>query len=92
MNDYLHWRSLRELDQAAGTAKGQAFRAFKRTEPTLQEGRDFHVLNAETHRADIDTLRAQGRIYTTSIHLVMVSPQTASVLLQQLKTVAEPLR
>ena len=44
MDDYSDWRSLRELDEAAGCAKGAAFRAFKVALSTLSEGRDFVVL------------------------------------------------
>lgn len=84
MDDYSGWRSLRELDECAGLAKGSAFRAFKAALAQLDEGRDFIVLDHQTHAALASTLHAQGRLYRSSVHPVLLAPAAARQLAQQL--------
>lgn len=84
MNDYQLWRSLRELDENAGCAKGGAFRAFKRLLPTLHEGQDFFVLDAQQPGTLIATLQAEHRLYRSSVHPVLLSPQCAERVAAQL--------
>ena len=55
--------TLREVDVRLGRPKGSAFRAFKRRRGALRENVDFTLLPAHTARAEIERLRAAGRIY-----------------------------
>lgn len=84
MNVYRQWRSLREIDLAAGRPKGSGFRLFKRMNTQWQEGRDFIVLHHE-HDADaIAQLRDRARIYAGSVNVVLLHPATAETLLAAL--------
>ena len=65
--------TLREVDERFGRRKGSAFRAFKRLRRSLRENVDFTVLPARTARAEIERLRAQGRIYRSSINVVILA-------------------
>jgi hypothetical protein len=75
--DYSGWLSLREIDGAAGLGKGSAFRAFKHLLPQLNEGRDFLVLNHQSHGALSARLHAAGRLYRSSVNPVLLSPEAA---------------
>lgn len=72
------WLSLREIDNAAGAAKGAAFRAFKVLEGTFDEGRDYAVLHADRDREAISQLRVRERIYASSINVLLLSPDAAA--------------
>lgn len=78
MNAYPDWLSLREIDQAAGAVKGSAFRAFKAIEAQLDEGLDYRILDAIDDRADVAKLRAAGRVYDSSVRILLLSPATAA--------------
>jgi len=65
--------TLREIDECLGLRKGNAFRAFKRQRHLLRENIDFTVLAARTAPAEIERLRAQGRIYRSSINVVILA-------------------
>jgi hypothetical protein len=84
MNDYQLWRSLRELDENAGCAKGGAFRAFKRLLPELHEGQDFVVLDTQQQSTMVTTLQAEQRLYRSSVRPVLLSPQCAERVAAQL--------
>ena len=71
MHDKGH--TLREIDERLGLRKGSAFRAFKRQRHSLRENVDFTVLPAHTAKAEIERLRAQGRIYRSSINVVILA-------------------
>ena len=74
------WHTLKDLDTAAGRPKGAAFRAFKRLEPGWREGRDFRVLRADTDAAELDALRASGRLYAASrVGILLSAPAAAAV-------------
>ncbi len=77
--------SLRQLDEAEARPKGSAFRAFRRVEGTAQEGRDFLVLHHQRDRALIDALRAQQRIYSSTVNLLLLSPDFAEVVRTQMR-------
>jgi hypothetical protein len=83
-------RSFRELDEAAGLPKGSAFRAFKRLEPGLREGRDFLLLRPGHDDARIEELRARERIYRNSVNIVLVDDALAERLLKHLSGTLEP--
>ena len=66
-------RTLREIDVQLGQPKGSAFRAFKRQLETLEENVDFVVLSSRVDRADIERLRTTGRIYRSSVNVVILT-------------------
>ncbi|MCY4220949.1 MAG: hypothetical protein OXC25_02920 [Thiotrichales bacterium] len=65
--------TLREIDECLGLRKGNAFRAFKRQRHLLRENIDFTVLAARTAQAEIERLRGQGRIYRSSINVIILA-------------------
>ena len=65
--------TLREIDVLLGRPKGSAFRAFKRQQELLRENIDFTVLTAHTAKTEIERLRAQGRIYRSSINVIVLA-------------------
>ena len=66
--------TLREIDLRLGRSKGSAFRAFKRQrEGAPGENVDFTLLPAHTARAEIERLRAAGRIYRSSINVIVLT-------------------
>lgn len=92
MSAYPQWQSLRETDALAGTGKGAAFRAFKAREPQLREGLDYRVLDAHADRDAIETLRHAGRIYPSSVQVLLLSPDLARQIAQDLRAQREPVR
>lgn len=72
--------SFKELDSAWAMPKGSAFRAFKRALPQLQASRDFIRLDAVHDRDEVQRLRAAGRIYASSVHVVLLSATGLSKL------------
>ena len=81
MSAYPDWVSLREIDSRAGAVKGTAFRTFKTLEPMLSEGRDYCLLDTHEHAADIAALKAEGRIYSSSVNVLLLSPASARQVL-----------
>ncbi|WP_295679470.1 hypothetical protein [uncultured Nevskia sp.] len=77
-NDYSGWLSMRELDEAAGLAKGSAFRAFKSMAGDLAEGTDYVVLDHRTAEGLAASMTVQGRLYRSSIAPVLLSAATAA--------------
>jgi len=71
------WLTLREIDHRLGAPKGTAFRAFKRLERNWREGREFRVLQPERDAAEIEALRAAGRVYPSSRTIILLSPEAA---------------
>lgn len=78
-------RSFRELDGLAGTPKGSAFRCFKAIAPELAEHRDYRLLRPDTDAAEIARLRQDGRIYASSVNVVLLAPATAERILAMLR-------
>ncbi|TXH04014.1 MAG: hypothetical protein E6R07_08705 [Nevskiaceae bacterium] len=81
MNAYPGWLTLREIDASQGWSKGTAFRRFKQVEPQLQESRDYQVLHHAQERHLVESLRASGRIYATSINVILLAPSTVPKLI-----------
>ena len=65
--------TLREIDTRLGRPKGSAFRAFKRQREALRENIDFTVLPARTAKARIERLQRAGRIYRSSINVIVLT-------------------
>ena len=65
--------TLREIDERLDLPKGNAFRSFKRQRHLLRENVDFTVLPARTAKAEIERLRAEGRIYRSTINVVILA-------------------
>ena len=74
------WRTLLELDRSLGGPKGTAFRAFKRLEPSWREGHDYRVLDSGNDAAEIETLRAAGRVYRSSRTVILLSERAAATI------------
>jgi hypothetical protein len=85
MTDYRQWRSLREIDCEAGQAKGSAFRRFKRLGTMLVETRDYIVLHHQADAEAIAALRASGRIYQSSVNVILLSASAAQRILEVLQ-------
>lgn len=66
-------RTLREIDERHGLPKGSAFRAFKRLLGTLRENVDFTLLPARSAGSEIERLRRAGRIYRSSVNVVVLA-------------------
>jgi len=65
--------SMRQLDEWTAQPKGTTFRRFKAGHDALVEEQDFFRLEAAAHATELEPLRAQGLIYTTSIHVVLLT-------------------
>ena len=65
--------TLREIDERHGLPKGSAFRAFKRLRGALREDVDFTLLSAPSARSEIERLRGAGRIYRSSVNVVVLA-------------------
>lgn len=65
--------SLRQLDELNGQPKGTTFRWFKVCEAQLAEGVDYFLLPADEHGALIDNLKANGKIYPSTRHLLLLT-------------------
>ena len=76
------WLTLKELDERMRRPKGSAFRAFKALARELDEGRDFRVLDPRQYSARIEALRSAGRIYRSSVNVVLLSPSLVDRLLE----------
>jgi hypothetical protein len=89
MNAYPEWQSMKEIDHILASGKGAAFRGFKRLLPGLEQGRDYLVLDASTDAADILALKQAGRIYSSSVQVVLLSAAAATFIRTAL---ADPIR
>jgi len=65
--------SFKMLDRGLGRPKGSAFRQFKRHLPDLSEGADFLRLDGFADHETIEYLKAHGRVYETSVHVVLLT-------------------
>lgn len=83
MNAYRDWQTFREIDTAAGWIKGTAFRRFKQIESGFREGTDYRVLHHQHDQSAIAQLRAAGRIYDSSVNVVLLAPPLQTALRQQ---------
>lgn len=73
--DVSNFSSFREVDESQQQTKGWAFKRFKALEDSLLEGDDYIWLEHQTHAAEIEALRAAGRIYQSTVNLVLLSPR-----------------
>ncbi len=90
MSDYRDWVTLREIDAAAGVPKGTAFRCFKHLAPSLDEERDYVVLDHLRDREAIAALRSQARLYRSSVNVVLLRAAAAQRLAAALSSAAPP--
>jgi len=65
--------SLRQLDELNQVPKGTTFRRFKALRDSLTEGRDFFRLDAAEHPDLLQRLRTERRIYSSSVHVVLLT-------------------
>lgn len=79
------WHSFKELDEAVGLPKGEAFRAFRRLERLWLQDRDYRLLQAQEDASEIAELKHSGRVYRGSANVVLLSPARAAELLAILR-------
>lgn len=82
---FLELHSFKEIDQLHNCPKGTAFRAFKRQREQLREGEHFYYLGMQTHQAEIETLRRQGRIYASTVNAVLLTDAGYALLRESLQ-------
>lgn len=82
------WHSFKDLDEAAGLPKGEAFRAFRRLERFWLQDRDYRLLQANADAAEIAELKHSGRVYRSSANVVLLAPARAEELLAILRNTA----
>lgn len=75
--------SFRQIDERHGVPKGTTFRIFKRRRDLLVEGDDYFYLPADAHGEMIDRLRDEGRIYPSTVHLVLITERGYRKLSEQ---------
>jgi len=80
MNAYPDWLSMKEIDQSMALRKGTSFRLFKQLLPQLVQGRDYIVLDANADAAAISGLKRAGRIYSSSVQVVLLSTAAATAI------------
>ena len=85
MSDYPATTTLAELDRISGLPKGSAFHAFKRLEGKLLEGKDFALLNAANDAVSIKKLKAEGRVYASSVNVVLLGPDASQKILAAMR-------
>jgi len=78
--------SFKEIDNLHQRSKGTAFRAFKGLAADLREGEHYHYLAANSHRAEIEALRQQSRIYPASVNVVLLTEAGYQLLKQRLES------
>ena len=64
--------TFKEIDQAFGRVKGSAFIAFKRVRDQLIEGQDYLYYNGFEQPDVVEALKQQQRLYTASLHAVVL--------------------
>ncbi|MCI0399782.1 MAG: hypothetical protein L0Y67_09475 [Gammaproteobacteria bacterium] len=69
----VHVYSFKETDERHRCVKGTTFRAFKRINDQLIEGEHYYYLSAKAHAELIDELRRRGRIYASSVNVVLLT-------------------
>ena len=69
-----------ELDRRNDWTKGTAFRRFKALLPALVEGEDFRRRAADTHDVQIVELRRAGRIYRSTVHVVLLKSRACGLI------------
>lgn len=74
--------SFKELDRLWAAPKGTAFLAFKHSLPILVEQQDYFHLDAVQQHTQIEALRTAGRIYLSSVNVVLLSKTGISKLPQ----------
>ncbi len=78
MESLLELDSFRTLDERFGAPKGAAFKTFKALLGELAEGEDFVYLSPPRDRHLIERLRRHGRIYRSSVAVVLLRPSGAA--------------
>ena len=76
--------SFKEIDALHQRPKGTAFRAFKRLSEQLIEGEHYYYFSAQTHGAEIERLRREGRLYAATVNAVLLTRAGYELLRQEL--------
>lgn len=75
--------TFRTLDQRRATVKGTTFRAFKQTLDQLHEGKDHWRLDSRDDAAAIARLKETGKVYPSSIHVVLLGETAVARIFPQ---------
>ncbi len=65
--------SLRQLDALNCVMKGTSFRRFRAREQALTEGEDYFLLDAGEHAGLLESLRARGLIYPSTVNCLLIT-------------------
>ena len=76
--------TFKEIDALHQCSKGTAFRAFKRLGEQLIEGEHYYYFSAQTHGAEIETLRRAGRLYAATVNAVLLTKAGYELLKKEL--------
>jgi hypothetical protein len=79
-----HALTFKEIDTLHRCSKGTAFRAFKRLGEQLVEGEHYYYFSAQTHGAEIETLRRAGRLYAATVNAVLLTRAGYELLKKEL--------
>ncbi len=72
--------TFRTLDQLMDTPKGTAFRTFKGVLDQLEEGNDHLRLESGPDAEAIAELKAAGRIYPSSVNVVLLRRPAVAIM------------
>ncbi|NJN48469.1 MAG: hypothetical protein HC808_20635 [Candidatus Competibacteraceae bacterium] len=78
--------TFKEIDSLHHRPKGTAFRVFKRLAEQLREDEHYLYLPADSRRAEIEALRQLGRIYPSTINVVLLTEVGYQLLKQRLES------
>lgn len=77
--------TLLELDRAAGSSKGAAFRAFKALAAQWVEGEHFHCCDSRTDPDGFALVSASGRLYPGTVNALFLRPSAQALVLARLR-------
>lgn len=78
--------SLQEIDRELGLPKGAAIHAFKQLGVHLVEGRDYLYINGHEQPAMIEMLKADKRLYASSVHALLFYSSGKTLITHWLNT------
>lgn len=84
MTDMPKTWTLKEIDEHNAVVKGTAFRAFKAVVNNLTEDVDYFYFNGDEHPAKLAELKAQQRLYASSVHAILFTESAVQAIKTQL--------
>ncbi|MCC5813016.1 MAG: hypothetical protein JJU06_21840 [Ectothiorhodospiraceae bacterium] len=65
--------SMKQIDRMNGLAKGTTFRLFKSRQAALIEGEDYILLRHDAEPELLESLRASGQIYPSTVNALLLT-------------------